>query len=246
MSDRQDATGASVRQIVGDLREIVIVVLGILIAFSLDAWWDGRSHRKDVEDALRSVRTEMAANADQIKGWIQVQVRARDAAGELATLLRSHQVGARFLIPDSLGSALWATPSFDPANGAVQALLASDAFGHIKSEELRVELASWTGHVRDAAEDEEHALALARSELLVTLGSSGDLGDAVEFAYPWARSQPVPARFHEGGINTTMSYRLLNFAILRRAYGQAAVDELGDVLEHTQLIMSLIEHELRG
>ena len=221
-----------------------MVVLGILIAFGLDAWWDRRGHARDVADALTSVRAEMALNRDQLVQWIAVQKKVRDAAQHFASVLRDVDDGAIVQVPDSLVAALFLTPSFDPASGALEALINSDAFGDIEDDELRVELASWTGYVRDAAEDEGRALALAQAELFPALGLEIDLTEIVSSAYDWALGDTTPDGFRVGSVRVRSTKRLINFAMLRSTYGQWAADELGDVLAHTELIIELIGAEL--
>ena len=44
------------------LKEIAVIAFGILVAFSLDAWWADQRVDRDVREALRVVHTEITSN----------------------------------------------------------------------------------------------------------------------------------------------------------------------------------------
>lgn len=229
----------------GTVREIMVVVLSILIAFGLDAWWDAQGHRRDVVEMLSSVREEMEENRAELQSRIEQQGRAEHASQALVDLVGGNLDAQVVAVPDSLLAALWATPSFDPATGSLDATLGSPAFGHIESADLRGRLSSWMRYVRDAAEDENHALELARREFLPTVGSHARLDDVVANAYPWVFGRSVDPAFRRAVTQVSPTPRLLNFAALRASYAGAAAGELAEVLRQTDSILALIEQEVR-
>lgn len=49
------------------LREATAVLLGILVAFGIDAWWSGHNDRVDLEGQLDAVRVELDAALEEVE-----------------------------------------------------------------------------------------------------------------------------------------------------------------------------------
>jgi hypothetical protein len=47
-------------------RDVLLIVVGILIAFGLDAWWEGVREQRRVDESLAAVQVELRANLAQL------------------------------------------------------------------------------------------------------------------------------------------------------------------------------------
>ncbi len=125
------------------LTEGVVIVLSILLAFSIDAWWDGRQERdreyaaldalaRDFDNAAvildrhAAVLESTAAAAKILLGWTGPNARPRPA-DSLATLM----------VP------MWRLTRFEPPMGTLDALLGSGDFRLVRSDQLRGALAAF-------------------------------------------------------------------------------------------------------
>ena len=102
------------------------VVLGILLALGIDGWKRDREQKQDVEDAMRAVRTELAANREALKRnhdhliAVENDLRAKDI-GKTGTELACNQYKGW----SGTGMALL-------VSAAYQTAIATQAFAHME------------------------------------------------------------------------------------------------------------------
>jgi len=160
------------------LIELALLVLGILLAFGLEAWWANRSQQLELRGELENVLVEFDSNRqliEQYLGW-----HDRSAAGTSALIDLLESAGPRSIeIPDSLIWDVGFTPTYDPRTGALGALLTSGRFGLIADAELRGALAGFDGYLRDARDEEMRARAYTDSQVVTALVGSGDVSRAL-------------------------------------------------------------------
>ncbi len=78
-------SGASTRTRAAELvREAAAVLAAILIAFGLDAWWDGRVERASMLDALDAVAVEIERNVTALDSAVALNRRQIEIAQDLA------------------------------------------------------------------------------------------------------------------------------------------------------------------
>ncbi len=134
------------------------IVISILLAFAIDAWWDGRLERGTERRLIANLQADFAKTLADLERVIAVNERSRDAA---RTLLANTGPGpadmpaARF---DSLLALLYVDATFDPSNGTLLSLLSSEGLGAISSPDLRTLLSSWAQEAENAERVEEAKL----------------------------------------------------------------------------------------
>lgn len=136
-------------------RDMVLIVASILIAFSLDAWWDSRRILDEERAALSAVREDFRAARQELDSVLVRNDRVIEAAG-IALGLTPESVtkldpdSAHVLMRYAYGGGL----TFDPPSGALQALLYAGTLGDIRSHELAAELSAWPGLMDEIDEDQ--------------------------------------------------------------------------------------------
>lgn len=143
-----------------------VVVVSILIAFALDAWWDARSARQDLAADLRGVADELVDNRDalaiRIDGYREIvssidyllsldSVRARDGAVTVADTI--------------LFRSFVTSPTTDPSMGVLDALIASGRIALVEDLSLRRFLAGFRTRIEDVREDELGARQVAHERI---------------------------------------------------------------------------------
>jgi hypothetical protein len=126
--------------------ELLIVIVGILMAISIDAWWSGIGDRRAEQVLLLSLSEEFEENERALATQFDPYER-RSASAE--TLLRLGPE-ATDLSTDSLTSLWrWITRggSYDPATGVLDAAMSSGDITLIRDPALRATLAGWPGKV---------------------------------------------------------------------------------------------------
>lgn len=136
--------------------ESIAIVASILIAFSLDAWWDGRSERARETALLTALEEDFSGAAEGFEIAKTGHITEVQSSKELIDYGESGQipVNLRSRI-DTLVSAQFSRRIFDPPMGTVQSILGSGRIDLITNPELITELTRWSSAVE----------ALQRTEL---------------------------------------------------------------------------------
>lgn len=171
--------------------EGVTIVVGILLAFGIDAWWDDR----------RAAAAERALLGDVVEELGTI-VRGLEAAGAFHD---RHREAARDLIagggeqtPEQLAvavSRLLGFVTLDVSTGALDAAVSSDGLGRIASDSTRILLARWPGAYADLVENEELEVELIEHSLhplLRTRISLPDVAAYVTTTTTWRVNRELP------------------------------------------------------
>ena len=154
------------------LVEGVVIVLSILLAFGIDAWWDRQIDRREETESLDALRSDFLGTVEELN---RTAVLHRGRLAAASTLLSTPEAALRALGPDSLGYLVsrsgWRT-TIDPPVATLSGLIASGQLSLISDKLLRAKLAQWNGLLDDHE---------AAQELLVTVLTN-------QYS-PWLRSR---------------------------------------------------------
>jgi len=163
-------------------------VVGILLAFGIQAWWEGRNEAAQRSALLASLASDFElASIDlaRVRGYYEHGVATTAALLHLPTSQTlPRDVGPRV---DSLLSYAMYGGSFDPPDGTISAVLGSGNLNLLENQLLASELTAWPGRVSDLERTEE---SLSRGVTLLSnyLGESGiDVSNLV-----WDDTTQVP------------------------------------------------------
>jgi hypothetical protein len=137
--------------------EIVLVVIGILIALNINNW---NEHRKSVakeKSVLAAIHNEFLQNRTQLDSAISSHRRDYNYTKKLITMfpidIKSHNL-------DSITKYAFFSLSqwtFNPSQGSINSIINTSSFDIIENDSLRNLLISWPDLVSDFKEDEERA-----------------------------------------------------------------------------------------
>jgi len=140
----------------GLIVEVVAIVLSILLAFAIDAWWDERQERAEEREILESLYVEFEANRDEAASVISIH---EVAVQSVATLMELRQEEILVLSAEEVEQQMrfFANPrTFDAVRGSVDALTSSGKLGILRDRELREALTTFVNIIEDAAEDRDY------------------------------------------------------------------------------------------
>lgn len=134
--------------------EIVIVIIGILLALQVDTWNTQRQEREEAQVFLRRLKNEFLDNRKQLVQKINMRKLALESARELLKYV-DEQPGtlSRFQVDSLLANAL-PVYTFDPSQGVLNQLTSTDKLTLIRSEALNDSLSNWNSKIQDFKEDE--------------------------------------------------------------------------------------------
>jgi hypothetical protein len=137
------------------IAEGTAIVLSILLAFAIDAWWDGQKNRTEERELLLGLEQEFAAYQERLEGDA---ARGQRFMRLLEAVLLAGPPEFRDPPPpaqaDSAIFAMLFNPTFDADGGTLAALLSSGRLELIQSRGLRTGLAAWSSVVADIRDNE--------------------------------------------------------------------------------------------
>lgn len=157
------------------LTEGIVIVVSILLAFSIDAWWDSVQDRAEEREILSLLRAEFEANQKILARTAGVHRLNLGAMREIISASET-DISARDESLDSLFRQAGGTPHYNPATGALAATISSGRIDLVRNIELRNRLAGWNSVVSDLILDEQTRRDFVIHEIRPTFAEFGIAG----------------------------------------------------------------------
>ena len=222
------------------LIESVAVVLSILLAFAIDAWWD-TSQRRDQERALlQGLFTDFEEARSNLRLRIATSRRLHRNAQALRILVNVGAEAESLRVPDSLLIAVIGGPTYDPATPTLDAALASGEVGLVRNAAIRREMARWQEILSDTYESEVEVRRSGADRVEPLLSRDIALGPLFDQVLGWeagevtldGESLIVPSLELEGALAARVFYN---------GFAAEGLEELSATLER---LLGLISAEL--
>ena len=133
--------------------EIVLVVIGILIALQVNNWNEKRKLQNESKNILGSIHSEFKNNRNILKERIDYLEEANSSARFVLSLTNKKEAELQKFNLDSIISQSLKYGNYNPANSTIQELISSGKLNLIKSEELKEDLFNWLQLLEDTDED---------------------------------------------------------------------------------------------
>ena len=134
------------------------IVVSILLAFSIQAWWEGLQERAEEDRLLRSVLQDSRANLDVIREASAYHQASLASERRILALAGAPNDQLTVEAADTLiGRLVWWYGSTHWSTGGLEALTAGGRLEVVRNQELRQTLASWSRRIDDVryVEDQE-------------------------------------------------------------------------------------------
>jgi len=222
-------------------RDVFLIVISILIAFALDAWWNDQLDRKREFNHVQTLLVEFQANRERLKIYLNRVDQSFDATMEVLALMGPSPVEiSTNRLADFINES-FNVGTFSPHGGAVQAVLASGELSLLQNHELAALLSQWpvlTNSLHDLAEFQ----ATNREEMHYYLVQLGVPVSRIAENLTWLDLPRSKFEFDaekvlsDVGIETYFVSRAVRIGFLRQKYASA--------LEAAEAIISLLENDL--
>ena len=160
-------------QALGSLRwrrvvpEALLIVLSILLAFGIEAWWSHQGELRAEVEALQGLSDDFGESLGRLAEARKDHVGVRDASVRLLAMTGPDANPAvSDPVVDTLITWLISGPKVLPVTATYDALIASGRLDLLRSEELRRELARWSTAIVDLREEERDAFRQMDERLL--------------------------------------------------------------------------------
>jgi hypothetical protein len=151
------------------LGEIVLVVLGILIALTINNWNEERKIRIAEQSILQNLRTELVLNIKNLETDISYHELAHACSFELLNLFGTDISTIPSTTLDTLLFNAETVYTFEVRNGYIKSLIASGNLDYLRNEKLKSMLTSFEGEVVDGLEEFDVVKSLIINRLWPTI-----------------------------------------------------------------------------
>ena len=149
------------------MAEGFVIVLSILLAFGIEAWWSERGERDAEAEALQGLRDDFVESLERLASAKSEHIEIRDASVRLLAMTGPDaDPTVSDLVMDTLVMALIGGPKVFPVTATYDALIASGRIELLESAALRRELARWSTAIADLREEEQEAFDQMDQRLL--------------------------------------------------------------------------------
>ena len=146
--------------------EVAVIVVSILLAFAIDAWWDERKERGEEEKILLGLKNEFSRYRDELADGIEYNANSLHLVAELITATRSGSWDSETVPVDLALVTLTDTPTHDFGGGILDAVISAGRLEIISVYELRIKLASWQQVFNEIRDDEVRNKVLAENQVV--------------------------------------------------------------------------------
>ena len=229
--------------------EGVVVVMSILVAFALDAWWADRQLEQETDEDLAIVEFELAENIRLVQVTMDIMNNVVEANKTLITQLVAQPDSAMVEIEDiTLFWGLFSNPTLDPSFGGIDAWIAAGRLGALGSPALRQRLASVRGKVEDVVEEQRIAREIAVHEIYPLIADKiGDIGIVQQLfsdGFHARQRTSVQAVTGKGTISVPNSNAIRFLLRTRMIWYEASIYETGDFQTELEEIQLLLQEEI--
>lgn len=146
----QNKTGKYLKYAIG---EIVLVVIGILIALQINNWNTERIEKKSERQILENLKTEFENAVEQMIYLNGLRANYLSAAELLVKISNENRFNETNTIDSLLVHTLY-SPTFNDPVGSLSALTTSNRLDLISNNTLKVKLMAWPSELDDMVEGE--------------------------------------------------------------------------------------------
>ena len=173
-------TGKTTKYFQYAIGEIILVVIGILIALQINNWNQNRVNKQKEKLLLSELYKEFVKNQEQFE---QVVIVHKKALKSTNYVIAQFPINPNRINLDTLQSHLsgWATRyTFNPSQGVIKSLVNSSSFELISNSELRKLLVSWEDVLADYQEEEIIASLTLRNHIIPIITNHIPMGNLAD------------------------------------------------------------------
>ncbi|MCA0133794.1 DUF6090 family protein [Winogradskyella alexanderae] len=133
--------------------EILLVVMGILIALQINNWNEERKDRKREQVILKNLQIDFKTNINNVNEAYDSFMQAYDASASLLEIIRSNAEIDNTEIEHLIDEIINKTMSLDIITGSIDEMLNTGSINLIRDTDLRKQLSNWSYYQTDTEDD---------------------------------------------------------------------------------------------
>ncbi len=217
------------------------IVVSILLAFAIDAWWQERSDRTREQTAIRRLIVEYETNLQRLENDRADHQNVLTATGRLLDLIGPDP--AEVQDPDAMARLLidcLTNPVLEPRLGTTNSLIASGEIRLLQDEEIQSKLTEWPMLAQELIEWQEIE-RMHGEELILDLTYDYVAWPDMDVALGFEGN---PSRFDSDFEGLLSSMRFEGLLDNRRWNTREAIERIDDLETETRALIERLESQL--
>jgi len=239
----QNKTGKYFKYAVG---EIVLVVIGILIALSINNWNEYRKERIEEQKILQNILFDFEKAAKELKELIEIREQQVVAFKKIYEFIETGTISSN---ENEVEKLLWLEAqalTYNSQTGTLDMLINSGKINIITNDELKNEMISWPSMVDDYTEEEKGIVELGRSFFLPVTGKHISMAKLARSTN--VRSYPF-SEIPEGGISNNFKALFKdpdyeNLITFKYIYTIMNIEDAKNLIATAENITTIINQEM--
>ncbi len=223
--------------------EIILVVIGILIALQINSKKEELKNRITEQSILNNLNEDFNKNQQEIDVLIFANNKYHRNLNKFIEILKTTPKDTKIKINDTLSMAAIAAPTYIPTTSTIDVIISTGNIDLIKNEELKTLISRFKREVSDLSEDENDVRILANIQLCPLLGQNSDLIDVYQNTYAYTIDRSNKIKMSSSSL--ILNSNLLGSLIAQRFYyNKIILKELIGISEMQKEILQLINSEI--
>ncbi len=217
--------------------EAAAIVGSILLAFSIQAWWDGRAEAELRRVTLEGLLADFEAADPTVTALLGSHRKSLSGNEALIVALRAGGgASSSVRVSDTLLLAALGTPTYNPPRASVELALATGRLMELEDEPIRRLLAQWLQDLDDTAEDELHATQIVGARIAPLLASVEGIDEVLPHAEAWTFGG-MPDALAQSSHFVQSSDQLIGLLAVRTSHTRLAIRGMTGLADSQQIIV---------
>lgn len=223
--------------------EIILVVIGILIALQINSKKEEINNRIIEQSVLNNLYEDFNKNQQEIDVLIFANNKYYRNLNKFIEIIKTTPKDIKFNVIDTLLMAAIAAPTYIPTTSTIDVIISTGNIDLIKNEELKSLISRFKREIADLNENENDVRILANMQLCPFLGENSDLINVYQNTYAYTIDRLNKVKISSSSL--VLNSNLLGSLIAQRFYyNQIIIKELKSISEMQKQILQLINDEI--
>ena len=226
--------------------EATVIVVSILLAFAIDAWWEERGERKAEVVLLERLRADYVEIHTALLSVEKEHREARDACMFFMNMAVSESLPATAEVDRMVAVVFLASRTFNPGSGAVASFHSSEGARLIRNQSLADKLLAWSGLVEELQEEEANLQKGVAERWTPYIASRVNVGPYVATFGDFMQGIPSHISTPTTREPLAVDNEFINHVLDRFKWQQLALRDIEPVHTAVEEILTLLEKELNN
>lgn len=159
------------------LTEAATIIFSILVAFSIDAWWEQQKQRVELANSLHNLRGFLVEYLEEVEGNINYVAPDQVLLAQFLDINAEDEINMSDNARWETLRSIWRPATFDLNSGYIVRALDSASLKSLRNNELQIAFAQWQGAL-DTLNEHRFGLKNHEDKSLLLLAAHAEIADA--------------------------------------------------------------------